>query len=76
MKKTHKRLRLVPHYTVLVLFSVWILLPLVWAITLSLKAPIDIVAIPNRFIFSPTLENYLSKFYRPVKKRYTLSILK
>ena len=47
MKKTRRRLRLVPHYTVLVLFSIWILLPLVWAVTLSLKAPTDIVAIPN-----------------------------
>ena len=59
MKKIRVRLHLVPHYAVLILFSIWILLPLVWAVTLSLKAPKDIVAIPNQFIFSPTLENYI-----------------
>jgi multiple sugar transport system permease protein len=55
-----KRSSLTISYIVLVVFSMWILLPLVWALTLSFKTPQDIVTIPNRFIFSPTIVNYLT----------------
>ena len=47
-------------YLVLILFSLWILLPLVWALSLSLKTPADIITIPTSFVFSPTIENYIS----------------
>jgi multiple sugar transport system permease protein len=47
---------------VLLVFSLWILLPIGWAVTLSLKSPADILTIPNAFIFTPTLENYFKVF--------------
>jgi multiple sugar transport system permease protein len=49
-------------YVALIVFFVWVLLPIAWAITLSLKAPADIIRIPTSFIFSPTLANYLKVF--------------
>ena len=51
-------------YLVLIVFSAWVLLPLLWALTLSLKSPGDIIKIPTSFIFSPTLENYLEVFQK------------
>ena len=48
------------HYLVMIVFSAWILLPLVWALSLSLKTPTDIVNIPDKLFFTPTFENYFS----------------
>jgi multiple sugar transport system permease protein len=64
MKGIRKHVGLAASYVTLVIFSVWILLPLVWAFTLSIKTPQDILSIPNQFIFWPTLENYLSVFQK------------
>jgi multiple sugar transport system permease protein len=44
----------------MILFSAWILLPLAWALSLSLKTPADIISIPTSFIFSPTFQNYFA----------------
>ena len=44
---------------VLVLFF---LLPLLWMVLNSLKTPIEIVEIPPKLIFSPTLDNYRNVF--------------
>ena len=35
------------------------LFPVIWIFMTSLKRPIDTVAIPPRFIFTPTLQNYI-----------------
>lgn len=49
-------------YVALVVFFLWVMLPLAWALTLSLKTPADILKIPTSFIFTPTLMNYLEVF--------------
>jgi multiple sugar transport system permease protein len=46
----------------LLLFFAWVLLPIAWAISLSLKAPADIVRSSTSFIFTPTFENYIRVF--------------
>lgn len=49
-------------YVALMVFFAWVLIPLLWAFTLSLKTPGDILKIPTSFIFSPTLQNYVKVF--------------
>jgi multiple sugar transport system permease protein len=60
MIKATKRSATYGHYLVMIVFSAWILLPLVWALSLSLKTPTDIVNIPDKLFFTPTFENYFS----------------
>ena len=45
-------------YVALAIFFIWVVLPIAWAATLSLKTAGDIVRIPTSFLFRPTLENY------------------
>ena len=60
MDRLRRRLDTAGSYIVLTVFCAWVLLPLAWALTLSLKTPADILSIPSSFIFSPTLENFLT----------------
>jgi multiple sugar transport system permease protein len=45
-------------YVALAIFFIWVVLPIAWAATLSLKTAGDIVRIPTSLLFRPTLENY------------------
>ena len=60
MIKAKNKSGTVGRYLVMIVFSAWILLPLAWALSLSLKTPADIISIPTKLIFTPTLANYLS----------------
>jgi len=64
MDRFRRRLGSVGSYIILILFSLWLLLPLIWALTLSLKTPADIIRFPNRFIFLPTLENFFTVIHK------------
>ncbi len=64
MDRFRRRLGVVGSYIILILFSLGLLLPLLWALTLSLKTPADIIRFPNRFIFSPTLENFITVIHK------------
>lgn len=64
MARIYSRLGRAGSYTVAVVFAAWILLPLVWALTLALKSPADIISMPNRFIFTPTLANFAAVFQK------------
>ena len=44
-------------------FAVFVLLPIVWIFLMSLKSFGDIIAFPPRFIFTPTLENYVEVLF-------------
>jgi multiple sugar transport system permease protein len=44
-------------------FSVFVLLPIVWIFLMSLKSFGDIIAWPPRFLFTPTLENYVELLF-------------
>lgn len=45
-------------YFVLVLWSIFIIFPIYWVITSSLKTPMDVFAFPPKWTFTPTLHNY------------------
>ncbi len=49
-------------YFLMIIVAIYILAPLVWILMMSLKSPNDVIAIPPKFIFSPTLDNYKGLF--------------
>ncbi len=49
-------------YATLILWIVVSLAPVVWAVLQSFKKPPDIFAIPPKWLFSPTLENFRNLF--------------
>ena len=61
-KRSKFRLSRLLAYLALIVFFAWVLTPLIWAFSLSLKSSGDIVRIPTSFIFKPTLANYLVVF--------------
>lgn len=60
-----RRKKGVKHAVVITLLSLWTifaLAPIVWIAMMSLKRPGDIVSYPPKFLFSPTLMNYARVF--------------
>ncbi len=49
-------------YLALIVWALVTLFPIVWAYLSSFKAPADVFLIPPKFIFLPTLHNYLELF--------------
>ena len=49
----------------LVAYTAFALFPLFWIFLMSIKKPVDIIATPPKFIFSPTFENYADVLSRP-----------
>ena len=49
-------------YFLMIIVAIYILFPLVWIFLMSFKTKMDIIAVPPKFIFSPTLENYKALF--------------
>lgn len=49
-------------YLFMGVLAVWLLAPLVWILMMSFKTPMDVMAVPPKLIFKPTLENYLTLF--------------
>ena len=43
---------------VVLMYLIAIIFPFAWIVGMSLKTPIDVMAMPPKFIFTPTLENY------------------
>lgn len=46
----------------LVVYLAFALIPILWMVGMSLKNPLDVMAIPPKIIFQPTLENYARLF--------------
>ncbi len=49
-------------YLVLIAFTMLVLFPLFWILLQSLKGHFDTIAVPPKFLFKPTLENYRKVF--------------
>jgi multiple sugar transport system permease protein len=49
-------------YLLMVLLAVFLLGPLVWILLMSFKNPADVVSVPPKLFFNPTLDNYLALF--------------
>jgi len=41
-----------------IILIVWTVFPFVWIMLTSLKSPGDIISVPPKFAFTPTLDNY------------------
>ncbi len=57
-----KRGSLITTYLLMVLLAVFLLGPLVWIVLMSFKTPADVIAVPPKLFFKPTLDNYLALF--------------
>jgi multiple sugar transport system permease protein len=57
-----KRSSQVVTYLLMALLVVFLLGPLVWIVLMSFKSPADVIAVPPKLFFTPTLDNYLSLF--------------
>jgi len=49
-------------YLLMLLLAVFLLGPLVWILLMSFKNPADVVSVPPKLFFQPTLQNYLALF--------------
>ncbi len=49
-------------YLGMLALAVFILAPVLWIVMMSFKSKIDVVSVPPKFIFTPTLDNYLALF--------------
>ncbi len=49
-------------YLVLSIFAVLVLSPYLWIVLQSLKSYFDTIAVPPKFVFAPTLDNYVKVF--------------
>jgi multiple sugar transport system permease protein len=55
------------------LLVVWTTFPFVWILLTSLKQPVDVIAVPPKFLFTPTAENYQALFLGQQRGRYMSS---
>lgn len=60
MHKTRTRAALIGRYLLLTVLALVFFFPVLWSILGSFKSPRDIIAIPPKFFFEPTLDNYLN----------------
>jgi multiple sugar transport system permease protein len=58
--KTRTRAALIGRYLLLTVLALVFFFPVLWSILGSFKSPRDIIAIPPKFFFEPTLDNYLN----------------
>ena len=60
----HKKVYTGLTYFALLIITIGFLFPLVWMFLQSIKQPLDTIAYPPKFVFSPTLDNYFDVFSR------------
>jgi multiple sugar transport system permease protein len=60
MKEKKSNLLLV--YLGMLLLAIYILAPIAWIVMMSFKSKIDVISVPPKLIFTPTLDNYLALF--------------
>jgi multiple sugar transport system permease protein len=59
------RKKVIKHSVIIAILSAWsifALAPIVWILMMSLKTPGDIVSYPPKFLFTPTIDNYIEVF--------------
>jgi multiple sugar transport system permease protein len=59
----------------LTLFALWSLFPLYWLVTMSLKKPLDTLAIPPRWLFAPVVDAYVDAWNSAPLVRYLVNSL-
>lgn len=61
-KQTKKKIGNIVYFSTIIVLLLFFLLPLLWMVLNSFKTPIDIVEVPPKLIFKPTLRNYENVF--------------
>src|SRR5271169_4048595 len=62
-------------YIILLLFTIWTIVPIFIVITNSFKTEMDIFTLPFKLFFSPTLDNYTRAFTTGEFDRFFLNSL-
>jgi len=62
MRETTKITGKIIIYLLMLVLAIYILAPLVWIVMMSFKGRADVVSVPPKFLFTPTLENYEALF--------------
>lgn len=57
-----KKGNLVLIYLGMLALAIYILAPIAWIVMMSFKSKLDVISVPPKFIFTPTLDNYLALF--------------
>jgi multiple sugar transport system permease protein len=57
-----KKGNLILIYLGMLALAVYILAPVAWIVMMSFKSKLDVISVPPKFIFTPTLDNYLALF--------------
>ncbi len=63
--KRRRRINDILALAALLAYTAFALFPLFWIFLMSIKKPVDIIATPPKFIFTPTLQNYADVLSRP-----------
>ncbi len=69
------RARTAVYYGILWLIAIFFFLPVFWVMLAALKTPNDILAVPPKFVFSPTLENISRMLAQPNTVPYFVNSL-
>ncbi|MFN3333005.1 MAG: carbohydrate ABC transporter permease [Caldilinea sp.] len=69
------RARTTLYYLILWLVAILFFLPVFWILMASFKTPNDILAVPPKFVFQPTLDNIISMLSRPNTVPYFINSL-
>ncbi|OQB28049.1 MAG: Trehalose transport system permease protein SugB [Chloroflexi bacterium ADurb.Bin180] len=59
-------------YAAYILLMAFIVFPLIWMLLMSFKNPTDVMAIPPKLFFKPTLDNYIRLFFGRQREGYAL----
>lgn len=57
-----KKGNLILVYLGMLALAIYILAPITWIVMMSFKSKIDVISVPPKFFFTPTLDNYLALF--------------
>ena len=49
-------------YLLMIVLAIYILAPILWIVMMSFKNKADVISVPPKFMFEPTLENYRALF--------------
>jgi multiple sugar transport system permease protein len=52
----------VGRYVLMLILAMYILAPILWIVMMSFKNKADVISVPPKFIFTPTLDNYRALF--------------
>lgn len=74
-KKYKWRPKVIIRYVFLTIFAIWCLFPILWLLNMSLKTKLEVLAMPPKWLFIPTFENYSEVLHMGDFRRYFINSL-